>query len=69
MHCLFCQTEVGHDVLTIWGEAICSDCEAYLVELSAEKPNYEQAIRIFRYLWQKHYFYDQSRHLPESEPL
>lgn len=69
MHCLFCQTKVEHNVLTIWGEAICSDCEAYLVELTAEQGDYDKTIRIFRYLWQKHYFADQGRHPIESEPL
>lgn len=69
MHCLICQNVVDHEVLSFWGEVICQDCEAELMELAVDQPGYDHIVRVFRHLWQRQLLAARDRHLMEGDHL
>lgn len=55
MHCLLCQNAVEKGVLSFCGIVMCGECEADLMEMTVEQPEYEQIIRALKVLWQRQF--------------
>lgn len=67
MHCLICQSPVEPGVLSFWGEVICGDCEAQIMELAVDQPEYYEVVRAFRLMWQNQLLARQNHHITESD--
>jgi hypothetical protein len=66
-HCLICQSPVEPGALSFWGEVICGDCEAEIMELAVDQPEYAEVIKTFRLLWQNQFIALQNHHTMESD--
>lgn len=67
MHCLICQQVVECGKLNFWGEAICSGCEAQLMESTVDQPEYDCIVQAFRQLWQQKLLLVRDHHYQESD--
>ncbi|NMA61412.1 MAG: hypothetical protein GX956_05980 [Firmicutes bacterium] len=66
-HCLICQSPVDPGELGFWGEVICGDCEALIMELAVDQPEYDEIVKAFRLLWQNQFLALQNHHTMESD--
>ncbi|HHU60511.1 MAG: sigma factor G inhibitor Gin [Bacillota bacterium] len=67
MRCLICQIKVDYDALYFWGERICSDCEAQIMESTVEQPSYQEIARVFQLMWKRKYFEQHNHHFLEGD--
>ena len=69
MECLVCQSVGKKEGLNFWGVSICGDCEARLMELAVDQPEYDILVRAFSLLWQSRSLALQDHHLVEDDNL
>lgn len=51
MSCVICSRVNESVAFSLLGSAICRDCEAWLLLVSPEQPEYDSAVRVFKDVW------------------